>query len=187
MEQSNSWEANRSSAIQAIPPTLRSPKVHYHKHKSLSPVPSLSQINPVHGPPSHFLLTHFSYSDLYKLLTFHVSNFMSPFHCLGCTSWYIQPRGLCIRFITSPVFMMRICYHLAQPSSWRTTPCHCPRLLIQCIRSHTPYGRPFLHLQPEDAPCLVTGAHLHISWKVNKHWLIFKRGRVLLEFVAFSC
>ena len=29
----------------------------------------------------------------------------------------------------------------------------CPRLLIQYIRSCHPYWRPFLHPQPEDAPC----------------------------------
>ena len=29
----------------------------------------------------------------------------------------------------------------------------CPRLLIQYIRSYPPNWRPFLHLQPEDAPC----------------------------------
>jgi hypothetical protein len=29
----------------------------------------------------------------------------------------------------------------------------CPRLLIQFIRSCPPYRRPFLHPQPEDAPC----------------------------------
>jgi hypothetical protein len=28
-----------------------------------------------------------------------------------------------------------------------------PRLLIQYIRSYPPYRRPFLHPQPEDAPC----------------------------------
>ena len=28
-----------------------------------------------------------------------------------------------------------------------------PRLLIQYIRSYLPYRRPFLHPQPEDAPC----------------------------------
>ena len=28
-----------------------------------------------------------------------------------------------------------------------------PRLLIQFIRSYPPYRRPFLHPQPEDAPC----------------------------------
>jgi len=29
----------------------------------------------------------------------------------------------------------------------------CPRLLIQYIRNYSPYWRPFLHPQPEDAPC----------------------------------
>ena len=29
----------------------------------------------------------------------------------------------------------------------------CPRLLIQDIRSYPPYWRPFLHPEPEDAPC----------------------------------
>src|SRR5215469_2104980 len=29
----------------------------------------------------------------------------------------------------------------------------CPRLLIQYIRSYPLYRRPFLHPQPEDAPC----------------------------------
>jgi len=29
----------------------------------------------------------------------------------------------------------------------------CPRLLIQFIHSYRPYRRPFLHPQPEDAPC----------------------------------
>jgi hypothetical protein len=29
----------------------------------------------------------------------------------------------------------------------------CPRLLIQFIHSYPPYRRPFLHPQPEDAPC----------------------------------
>jgi hypothetical protein len=29
----------------------------------------------------------------------------------------------------------------------------CPRLLIQFIHNYPPYRRPFLHPQPEDAPC----------------------------------
>ena len=47
---------------------------------------------------------------------------MSLFHCLTYQS--INP-GLskCSCFITQPVFMVRSCQHLAQPPSWRTTPC----------------------------------------------------------------
>ena len=49
----------------------------------------------------------------------------------------------------------------------------CPRLLIQYTRSYPPYWRPFLHPQPEDAPCrgdrdpLITALLVYYRLKVG--------------------
>jgi len=58
MEQSNSWEANRFSASQEIPRILCNPKVHYRSHKCQPPRPTLSQLDLIHNPTSHFLKIH---------------------------------------------------------------------------------------------------------------------------------
>jgi len=58
MEQSPSWQANQFSAREEIPRTLWNLKVHYRIHNSPPPVLSLSQLDPVHTPTSHFLKIH---------------------------------------------------------------------------------------------------------------------------------
>jgi hypothetical protein len=55
MEQSPSWEANRSSASQEIRRILRNWKIHYRIYNTPPPVRLRSQIKPVHATPSHFL------------------------------------------------------------------------------------------------------------------------------------
>jgi hypothetical protein len=54
MEQSPSWEANRSSGSQKISRIFWNRKVQYRIHRRLPPAPILSQIYLFHDPNSRF-------------------------------------------------------------------------------------------------------------------------------------
>jgi len=66
-------------------------------------------------------------------------------------TWYILRRGV---VNTSP-----------KPLAGGPPLVGCPRLLFQYIRSYSPYWRPFLHPQPEDAPCSGDRDRLIKGWE----------------------
>jgi hypothetical protein len=79
VQHSPSWGANRSSARQGIPHTLRKPEALYRIQKSPPPVPILNQFNPVYA----------SVSAAWK------SNLILSFHlCLGLPSFFLPWASL---------------------------------------------------------------------------------------------
>ena len=60
---------------------------------------------------------------------------------------------LCQHFVARDFLLPGVVSTLPKPQVGGPPLVSCTRLLIQYIRSYTPYLRPFLHLQPEDTPC----------------------------------
>jgi hypothetical protein len=96
MEHNPSWEAKTSWATQEIPRILWNPKVHNRIHKSPPPVPILSQITPVHAPPSNLSKIHFNIIPIYAWV-FQVVSFpqVSPLKpCMHLSSPPYVPHVL---------------------------------------------------------------------------------------------
>jgi len=76
VQQNTSWESNRLAASQEILRILWNPKFQYRIHKYPPPVLTLSQLDSVNNPTSHFLNIHF--------------DIILPF-TPGSPQWYLSP------------------------------------------------------------------------------------------------
>ena len=163
MVQSPFWESNWFAASQEIPRISRNPKVHYRTHKRPPPVSILGQPNPVHIPTSHLLEIHpnihpstprspqwspslrFPHQDPIHPLS-------SPIRATCQTHLILLDSRMCV-FLNKNVLQGGVVSTSPNPQAGGPPLVGCPPLLIQFIRSYTPYRRPFLYPQPEDAPC----------------------------------
>jgi len=108
-------------------------------HKCTQRLPILSQLDPFHTPTSHFL--KIKYHVRLSLFESYQNISPGPRPCL----WVFRKK---IRFNPEELLAPR-----PTPQAGGPPLVSCPRLLIQYIRSCSPYWRPFLHAQPENAPC----------------------------------
>ena len=98
-----SLEDNRFPASQEIPRIVWNPKVYYRIYKGPPHFPILSQINPIHASPSHFLEIHLNiipiYAWFYKVVSFpQVSPSKPRIHLSSPNACYIPRPSHYFRF-----------------------------------------------------------------------------------------
>ena len=162
--------------VKKFPSISRNPKVHYRTHKRPPPVSILGQPNPVHIPTSHILEIHpniihpstprssqwslslrFPHQDPIQPPLLTPTRHMPKIRIVLSTE---QASRMCV-FLNITVLQGRVVSTSPNPQAGGPPLVGCPRLLIQFIRSYPPYRRPFLYLQPEDAPCRCDRDPLH--------------------------
>jgi hypothetical protein len=91
---------------------------------------------------------------LYKFLTFHNPNLMSIFRRLGRLSKEsVQVRGSFWKFVKKLLFKVKGLDPHAQPPIWSRPSSFVRDCLFNIFAANLHSWRPFLHPQPEDAPC----------------------------------
>ena len=89
------------------------------------------------------------------LLTFQAPDLMSLFRYSGCSKLYQSRSEAYFVTISQHDTFLRWGVVSSSPNPQAGGPplVGCLRPLIRYIRTYPPYWRPFLHPQPEDAPC----------------------------------
>ena len=152
MEQTPFWAANRPSTSKEIPAFYGNRRFitafTSARHLSLSCARSIQFL-----PTTHFLKTFPIQAPNIPCNESHI-----PFPFLR---WYqsIKARSTCLCYVTMPVLTVKSCQHLAQPSSWRTTPRQ-PSATAYSIYSQLPSTSS--DSNPRTRHAVLTGTHL--SW-----------------------
>jgi hypothetical protein len=122
----------------------------------------------------NFLTTLVRDPDLYRLLIFHVPNLISLFHWLGRTEGLVWFRGIVWYFVTWLHFYGEELLTPHKTPKLENHPMSAVRYRLFNISAATFHiWRPFLHSQPEDAPCR-GNRYPHITGTYSKHaFLLF--------------
>ena len=152
MEQNPSWEADQFWVRQEILHILWKPNVQYHTYKSPSPVPILSQINPVHtshltfwrsilissqlrlGHPSALFPSGFPTKTLYTpLLPPHMCHMPCPSHSFRVST---IGNNILIKFMVVSFIVIRNAHKLfllLTPSFKFVSTCSCISVTFQPV------------------------------------------------------